>query len=378
MFYSTNNWLFSRLRFGALVQVSFFILIATISQASLTVLESLGKEIFEDKNLSEPVGQSCSSCHIPEQGFANNEMVFAGANPLLFGNRNTPSIAYASFSPPYKYDTVEGNIVPVGGQFLDGRADNLKHQVIGPFLNPLEMGNKLPDDVINKIKQASYWGKFQQVLHLNKTTTNKQIFEKIISAIVAYEQSDELVKFSSKYDYWLQGKVTFTSLEILGFTIFERLDKGNCAACHTLKKQHKDDNPLLTDFTYDNIGVPANPNNPYYKNPKKYNPQAHKYIDYGLGKSPRMKDAQYLGMFKVPTLRNIELTAPYMHNGVFTSLKEVVEFYNSRDMESKWGKPEVPYNVNNQELGDLKLTEIDMDALVAFMLTLTDGYEYEK
>lgn len=349
----------------------------TTCSAELSNLEQLGKQIFFDKNLSEPTGQSCATCHDPTKGLANNEIIAAGANPELFGNRNTPTIAYSSFSPKFKYDTVEGNIVPVGGQFLDGRSDLLTDQALGPFMNPLEMGNKSIDQLVAKIRQGSYWQDLMDYFKLGNSVSTQVVIDKITKAIVAYESSSDFVKFTSKYDYWLNAQVNLSYLEFLGFTLFERVDQGNCAACHTLKKFHADDRPLFTDFTYDNIGVPANKNNPYYAMASQYNPQGKKYIDYGLGNSPRMKDAKYLGMFKVPTLRNIELTAPYMHNGVFKTLKEVVEFYNSRDVDTKWGKPAVPYNVNQQELGDLKLTEIDIDALVAFMKTLTDGYENE-
>lgn len=100
---------------------------------SQSLLENLGKQIFIDTNLSEPAGQSCASCHDKTKGFANNDIVSAGANSKLFGNRNTPTITYSSFSPNFKYDVVEGVLVPVGGQFLDGRADSLNEQVKGLF-----------------------------------------------------------------------------------------------------------------------------------------------------------------------------------------------------------------------------------------------------
>lgn len=349
----------------------------TNSRATLNEIEKIGKDIFFDKSLSNPEGQSCASCHIPENGFANNQIVSPGANTNLFGNRNTPTIAYSSFSPSFKYDNVEGNLVPVGGQFMDGRADNLAQQALGPLLNPLEMGNKTIGQIVTKIKKTDYWKRFKKVFR-KQNKSDEDIINNLTTALAAYESSYEVARFTSKYDYWLQGKANLSTLELQGFTVFERPDKGNCASCHTLKKKHKYDTPLFTDFTYDNIGVPVNPSNPYYSLDKNYNPFGDKYIDYGLGKSSKIKEPRYLGMFKVPTLRNIELTSPYMHNGVFKTLREVVEFYNSRNTESKWGKPEVSFNINQTELGNLNLNELDMDALVAFMKTLTDGYEYEK
>ncbi len=339
----------------------------------LNHLQAVGKEIFFDTQLSQPTGQACGSCHQPEFGFANPEPVNLGANSNLAANRNAPSLSYVSNTPEFKYDTIEGNVVPVGGLFWDGRVDTLFDQALQPFINPLEMGNSSLDSLVEKVKKRPY---FKSMIKANKLSkqSSDEIIRAIQNSLVAYQNSPEFNKFNSKYDLWLERKVTLTTLEALGMVVFERIDKGNCAACHTLKKLHVDDRPLLTDFTYDNIGVPANPENPFYDIANNFNPSKERFVDYGLGQSARLKDPRFLGMFKVPSLRNVALSSPYMHNGVFTTLKEVVEFYNSRDLESRWGKPEVPYNVNDAELGNLKLTEIELDALVAFMKTLTDDY----
>ena len=135
--------------------------------------------------------------------------------------------------------------------------------------------------------------------------------------------------------------------------------------------------PLFTDFTFDNLGTPANPDNPFYTLPPAFNPDRTDFVDYGLGgflQSSGQTYDQYwpeMGKFKVMTLRNIDLTAPYMHNGVFTTLEEVVDFYNTRD-DGTWSPPEVAVNVNHDELGALGLDADDVDDLVAFMKTLSD------
>jgi cytochrome c peroxidase len=156
-----------------------------------------------------------------------------------------------------------------------------------------------------------------------------------------------------------------------GLDIYEAEDKANCAACHPSQPGENGEPPLFTDFTYDNLGTPKNPDNPFYDLPAKFNPAGADYVDYGLGKA--LDDPAEDGKFKVPTLRNVGLTAPYMHNGVFQTLEEVVDFYNTRDT-GEWDPPEVAENVNVDELGDLGLTEEEVEDLVAFLHTLDDGW----
>lgn len=347
------------------------------SSAKQGSLESLGRNIFFDNQLSNPAGQSCATCHQPNSAFSSSEAVNHGANPQKATNRNAPSLSYVSHTPSFNFRNIEGQVVPVGGMFWDGRVDGLKGQSIEPFINPLEMGNESMNAVAAKLRDSSYFQQWQKTTGRN-IQSNNEIIDIVSQALTAFQISSDFNKFNSKYDLWLQNKANLTTLEAHGLLVFERIDKGNCAACHTLKKQYAADYPLFTDFTYDNIGIPANKENPFYQNPLSINPFGDQFIDYGLGNSQRMKDQRYLGMFKVPTLRNVELTAPYMHNGVFKTLREVVEFYNTRDIDPRWEKPEVSFNVNDTELGDLKLTELEVDALIAFMKTLTDDYEISE
>jgi cytochrome c peroxidase len=340
--------------------------------APLTPEQQLGKKLFFDPSLSEPAGQACANCHAPENGFSDpaNRVISPGIVPARFGNRNAPSIAYAAYSPRFGFDKEE--TVYVGGQFLDGRAASLEAQASGPFTNPLEMANPDMKAVLAKVRQAPYANRFNKIYGRDALDNEHTGIQYIEAALSAYERSVELNPFSSKYDAWLAGKEELTAQEQRGLEIFEAEDKGNCAACHPSRPAKDGTPPLFTDYTYDNLGVPANPDNPFYHQDRRFNPDGAAYVDKGLG-TP-LGDATQDGKFKVPTLRNIALTAPYMHNGVFTTLEEVADFYNSRDTK-RWPAPEVSTNINKDELGDLKLSEQELDDLVAFLNTLTDGYQ---
>ncbi|MBS1647099.1 MAG: cytochrome B6 [Bacteroidetes bacterium] len=331
---------------------------------------SLGKNIFFDKTLSSPMGQSCSSCHAPETAFSDftHDVVSPGALDGLFGNRNAPSIIYSMYAPaPLQYSDADGSFV--GGQFLDGRANTLEDQAKGPFLNPLEMGNNSIEMLINKIKSATYYNLYQKVY--GSISDANAAFNNIADALATYERSNTFAnRFTSKFDYYLQGQASLTAEELNGYNLFVDTLKGKCANCHLVTPDAASGQILFTDFTYDNIGVPKNPNNPFYTLPTGFNAAGSAYIDKGLGAT--VANSAYNGAFKVPSLRNVALTAPYFHNGYFNTLDDVVHFYNLRD--SLFNNPEVPGNVNHEELGKLKLSATEEKALVAFMKTLTDGY----
>lgn len=335
---------------------------------------AVGKLLYFDTNLSSPSGQACASCHDPETGFAEPHAelpVSQGVLPWLVGNRNAPTAAYAAFSPAFHYDEAEKHYV--GGQFWDGRASTLADQAKGPFLNPVEMHNPDKATVVASVKASAYANLFERLYGEGIFDDVEKAYDNLADAIAAFESSKDVVRFTSKFDAVAAGKATFTEAEARGKTLFEDTNKSKCSACHVTTPHDADTPPLFTDFTYDNLGVPKNPTLPFYDMPAEFNPAGVNFIDMGLG--PIVAKASENGKFKVPTLRNIAKTGPYMHNGVFKTLREVVEFYNSRDVDpAKWGPPEVAENVNIDELGDLKLTATEIDDIVAFMLTLTDGY----
>jgi cytochrome c peroxidase len=335
--------------------------------------QQLGKKLFFDKGLSAPAGQACADCHSPERGFGdpNPDLpVSRGVYRERFGNRNDLPAAYAAFSPEFHYDREEETYV--GGQFWDGRAADLIEQAKGPFLNPLEMANPNEKSVVDKVRGSDYAGLFREVFGANALADVNEAFEHIAEAIAEYERSSELNRFSSKYDFHLRGKASLSEQEQRGLVLFEDEKKGNCAACHPSRAQRDGSAVLFTDFTYDNLGVPKNPENPFYYLAKEFNPDGVRFVDLGLG--GELKKPTENGKFKVPSLRNIALTGPYLHNGVFKTLREVVAFYNTRDV-GPWPEPEVRENVNREELGNLGLTEQEVDDIVAFLRTLTDGYD---
>jgi cytochrome c peroxidase len=376
----------------------------------LTPIEQLGKFLLFDTDLSTPPGQSCAACHGPEVGFTGpvssanaGTAVYPGAVHTRFGNRKPPAASYAGDSPVLYYDSGEGTWV--GGVFWDGRAtgatlgDPLAEQAEGPFLNPLEQNNPNAKHVCLKVQKSAYAGLFREVWGPDSLNCVKDVegtYERIARSIAAYERSSEVNPFTSKYDYFLNGRVALTEQEAQGLALF--VGKGNCSACHVAELGPNGKPPLFTDFTYDNLGVPKNPANPFYKMPRQWNPAGAEWVDLGLGASlknqgyaPEVYDPQ-MGKVKVPTLRNVDLrpsagfVKAYAHNGYFKSLKAIVHFYNTRDKLPTctnsaetpgldcWPAPEVPDTVNHDELGNLGLTEAEEDAIVAFLMILSDGY----
>jgi cytochrome c peroxidase len=332
--------------------------------------QDVGKLIFFDQNLSNPAGQSCGTCHAGGFAFTDplHSIVSPGIVDGLFGDRNAPSVSYAQFSPLFHYDNNEG--LYIGGQFWDGRAATLEEQATKPFFNPLEMNNTDVDMLATKIRTAAYYNDFVNIY--GNISDNNELLNKIADAIATFERSDEVSPFTSKFDYYKKGEAILTPMEEKGMALFMDTLKGKCALCHLIEPDPISGKILFTDFTYDNIGIPKNKFNPFYKIPSKHNPAGAGYIDLGLGKTTKSSDND--GQFKVPTLRNIAVTAPYFHNGAFASLEEAVHFYNARDVEP-FPAPEIKETVNKDELGDLKLTEDEEQAIVAFLKTLTDGYK---
>ncbi len=335
------------------------------TQAQLTLKQQLGQRIFFDKNLSEPAGQACASCHDPKVAFsdvAQDSPVSKGAISERTGTINSPALSYASFNPFFHFDTDEG--LYIGGHFLDGRANDLAAQAKQPFLNPDEMNNPDGLAVATKVSQADYADMVKKVYGSNAFDDLEKTYDFIADALASFENSEIFQPFSSKYDYYLAGLVDLSPLEKQGLELFDAEDKGNCAACHPSTSTNGQA-PLFTDFSYDNLGVP--------KHPGILKKKGDDFVEKGLGKT--VKKGAELGKFRVPSLRNIAKTAPYMHNGRFDTLEEVLDFYNTRDTDpERWGAPELADNVNTDELGDLKLTADENRAIIAFMRTLTDGH----
>jgi len=408
------------------------VLVISVASAStgLEPIEALGKAIFFDNSLSINQNQSCADCHAPAAGWTGplsdtntDTAVYEGSIPDRFGNRKPPSAAYATLSPIFHMDK-KGLFT--GGNFWDGRATGeslgnpAADQALGPFLNPLEQG--LPDSacVVYRVCTSFYPVSFESVwgagscsitwpadvetvcategvtVALSEADRAKSDmnYDYIGLSIAAFEGSSEVNAFTSKYDYTFIGQAKLTKLEQKGYALFQ--GKGKCKFCHTSGKD-----ALFTDFTFDNLGIPKNPDNPFYYAELAFNPAGYDWLDMGLGGflASRTDYAGYAedntGMHKVPTLRNVDLRPSddfikaYGHNGYFKSLWGIVHFYNTRDVldtcpgeyteaealaANCWPAPEVVENVNTAELGNLELSYEEEQALVAFLKILSDGY----
>ncbi len=397
--------------------VMFLIAVTVAGAVALTAQEELGKSIFFDQSLSINSNQSCAACHAPESGWTGPDpainaagAVYEGSIPGRFGNRKPPSAAYATPSPILHYVMQKKEAVFIGGNFWDGRATGERlgspaaEQAQGPFLNPLEQALPGAAEVITRICASSYSALFTQVCGVDAClpANVSAAYDCVGFSIAAYEGSTEVNQFSSKYDAFLAGLVDLTKEEKQGLNLFK--SKGKCANCHVLDPGPNGEPPLFTDFTYDNLGVPRNPDNPFYGADPMFNPLGFSWIDLGLGGflASRTDYQQFAaannGKMKVPTLRNADKWDPilgdkvkaYTHNGYFKSLWQIVHFYNTRDAKPPcvndftpiedalaqgcWPRPEVPVNVNTKELGNLHLTGAQEDAIVAFMKTLSDGF----
>ena len=437
----------------------------TLSQMARTTLDrqgqvrTLGKLLLFDKRLSVNQNEACSFCHTPETGFTGpiqslNETTvsYPGSVRTRFSNRKPQSYMYAPFSPVLHYNALQGDFV--GGNFWDMRASGYRlqnpsaEQAQGPPTNPVEMG--LPDSscIAYRLSHAPYRQLFESVwgadsftihwppnvervcatpgpppandqfpVHLSPADRARadHIYDGFGLAISAYEFSPEVSPFTSKYDYVQAEKDQFTQQEKLGYELFR--GKARCNECH--RDGGPGEEPLFTDFTASNLGVPGNPRLQFYyegqPDQRGYTPDiagniaGAAYIDRGVGSFLRTlqsdsgqlnPDSQWIKLapefdakFQVPTLRNVDMrptssfVKAYMHNGYFKSLKEVVHFYNTRDVlpeckagdsgekVSCWPAPEDSTNLNKRQLGNLKLTDQEEDALVAFLKTLSDGYK---
>lgn len=435
----------------------------TIAQGSdpeLTPIESLGKALFFDPNLSVNGTQSCAACHGPEAGWTGPDSlinlaggVYPGAIPNRFGNRKPPASAYAGDSPILYFDEVEGGWF--GGMFWDGRAtgailgDPLAEQAQGPYLNPLEQAIANPRVLCQEVRKSDYAGLFEAVWgpgSLDCARDVNGVYEKIGRSVAAYERSAEVNPFNSKFDlFWDNAKAAgkdvtkikcgtggggmggamgcpgggsdpnrwtaFRGLglddaELQGLAVFNDPNRANCASCHTLEPGLQG-YPLFTDFGYDNLGVPKNPDNPFYAMPPAWNPDGADWVDTGLG--GYLKSAGYpaevyepeMGKMKVPTLRNVDLrpsedvVKAYGHNGFFKSLDDIVFFYhwraamdagmcgggmggggmggggmNCEAMASMFPPPEVDENRTALDM----FPRPQVDNIVAFLKTLSDGY----
>jgi cytochrome c peroxidase len=426
-----------------------------LAEASASAAAVAGKAIFFDKSLSASGAQSCGTCHVPSHAFAADPATdhglpvpLGGPNMDQTGFRNTPSLMYASFTPPFSLS--DG---PVGGFFRDGRASSLAAQAQQPLTTPFEMANKDAAEVVSRLQSSPATLQAFVAAYGESALNDPQVaMQDIGLALAAFETEDPTFHpLTSKFDYWLQGRAQLTPQEQNGLALFNNPGKGNCTACHPSQAQGFNSHALFTDFTYDNIGIPRNwsipANTPGAPSPISGAPLVtvirpvdvpsdaeYTYYDLGLcgpllpasddthARPDLSATTSFCGVFKVPTLRNVALTAPYFHNGVFNNLHQVVQWYVTRDVNNNAGNNPNPapagpggnsymsvgtfytaadgtpdlYEYNdlpvafdaNVNIGEVPytpptfgggqaptLTSAEIDDLVAFLCTLTDGFD---
>lgn len=343
--------------------------------------EELGAELYFDVNLSGNRTQACAHCHNPLRGFADPRdagaggAVSVGADGRSIGDRNAPTASYAKFSPPFH---IRADGRPVGGQFHDGRAATLKDQAGGPPLNPREMAMESKEQVRERLQENPVYVRAFLLLYGTGVLDDaERAYDAMTDAIAAFETTDRFSPFDSKFDRHLRGEYRMTTEEDLGMTLFFSTQFTNCNRCHQLLAMPASQGETFTNYQFHNIGVPANP-------ALRAALAKPDFVDRGLRDNPAAAKPAYRGLFKTPTLRNVAVTGPYMHNGVFRDLETVVRFYNHFNSKTEtaginpetgqpWGPPEVPENLSMTELeSGPALDTRRIKALVAFLKTLTD------
>lgn len=365
---------------------------------SAAALGALGRQLFSDPGLSASGKIACATCHDPKHDFgpANSQAVQrGGADGRSAGVRAVPSLKYTQNAPPFTEHFVDDDgddsvdQGPAGGRTWDGRSQSFHDQARLPLYSPFEMANKDRATVLAKV-QAGHDAQFRAVFGDKVFDDPALAFKGLLMALEAYQQNPaEFYPYSSRYDAYLRNEASLSGQELRGLAAFNDPEKGNCARCHPSAKL-KGAFPQFTDFGYAAIGAPRNPMIPANA--------ARGYYDLGLCGPYRtdLRDRhEYCGLFRTPSLRNVARRPVFLHNGVFHSLTDVVRFYAERDTNPQRWYPRAPdgrilkfddlpeafiVNVDTQapfdrHAGDAPaLSEQDIEDIVAFLQTLSDGY----
>lgn len=351
----------------------------------------VGEFLFKDVRLSSSGKMACVTCHAEEFGHADApgiDLPLGGPKLEQAGKRSSPTARYLNANPPFSIDA-KGQAW--GGFTWDGRADTRAAQAADPFFDHAEMAlpgsPDKPDALLQLVRSADYYPQIREWYAKDDLSSDKLLFQRIIQALEVYQRDDEDYNlFDSRYDLALAGKTTLTEQEMRGQAIFNSPQQGNCMSCHT--SQAADKKPVFTNFGFYALGVPRNPKSGAVIENASFN-------DLGLCASGRKQpagtdEARYCGQFKTPTLRNIERSAPYFHNGVVATLEDAVRFHFTRDTEAtRWfGSANARYNdLPSQYHGNVVQgkpfdgswvpSESQMQDLLAFLKTLNDADQTE-
>jgi cytochrome c peroxidase len=362
-------------------------------------MAAVGRALFFDAALSASGKLACATCHSPAHAFGPVDdlpVQRGGANNSLPGVRAVPALTYTQNIPSFTehfFDSEEDDSIdqgPAGGRTWDGRAQSAHDQARVPLLSPFEMANAGPQEVAAKVRRAPYAAEFRETFGEHVFADAALVFKGVLLALETYEQTpSEFYPYTSKYDVYLRGKTSLTKEELRGLAAFGDPARGNCARCHP-SAVRGGAFPQFTDFGYAAIGVPRNAAIPANSDPH--------YFDLGLC-GPLRTDLtdkpEYCGLFRTPSLRNVAVRRVFFHNGVFHRLEDAVRFYAERDTDPQKWYPRAPdgsllkfddlpakyqRNVDREPPFDRRaggqpaMSEADIDDIVAFLNTLTDGF----
>lgn len=398
--------------------------------ASLSAMAQLGRQIFYDASLSSSGQLSCASCHSPQHAYgppSEGPVMLGGPKLSSQGVRAVPSLEYLERQPPFSIgpDNPElesvnlaqmaaagqtaaraqkiatsaqatTNMVPQGGLFWDGRADTFQDQAIMPLLDPREMDGGDIATVVAKLRQASYAKLFAELFGPGVFDNPRLLIAEAMFGVGRYQvEEPSFHPYTSKYDYWLEGRARLNEAEMRGYDLFNDPKKANCGGCHLDQPSRDGLPPLFTDHQYEALGAPRNLALAVNKDPG--------YFDLGICGPTRTDMAtqtQYCGMFATPTLRNTATRRTFFHNGVFATLQQVLDFYNFRDTDPQKVYPHGPDGTArkyddiparfaaNVDVADPPfdrhpgetpaMTAQDESDIIAFLQTLTDGYKPDR
>ncbi len=361
---------------------------------------ALGRRLFFDPGLSSSGKQSCASCHDPAYAYGppNGRAVQLGGPSMhSAGLRAVPSLRYTLVRTPVWWQPrpdslaerlIETDNSPRGGLGWDGRFNTLHDQAAFPLLTANEMASS-KDALLRHLRSAAYAAELRHLFGADVLDDKEKAFAALRLALEAFELGDtSLHPYSSRYDLYLDGKATLTPQELRRLALFNDPQRGNCASCHISQRGADGSHPLFTDYQFEALGVPRNPEIAANRDPH--------FHDLGLC-GPLRNDAaaantKYCGMFKTPTLRNVAGRGAFFHNGRFHTLREALEFYVQRDTRpERWytTRAVLPYddlpaamrvNVDRTTLpltghrGEAPVwSAAQIDDVIAFLTTLTDA-----
>jgi cytochrome c peroxidase len=375
---------------------------ATGQDAPMTAEAAVGRALFFDASLSQSGHQSCASCHSPAHAYGppNGLAVqLGGPEQSRQGVRAVPSLRYVlNRAPAWSKEFIanpaerllEGEEPPTGGLGWDGRFNTLHDQAQFPLLADNELANRSAEQIATGLRRSAYAGAFRKVFGEQIFDDPQRVYAKALEAIEQFELQDpSFHPYTSKYDDYLDGNARLTRQELRGLALFDDPKRGNCASCHLDRKGVDGSHPLFTDYQFEALGVP--------RNPEILANRAPDYFDLGLC-GPLRKDqadqALYCGMFRTPTLRNVATRRVFFHNGRFHTLKDALQFYVQRDTDPRRWYPVAPSGavekfddlpaklrtnvdaidepLTRHEGGTPAWSNVDIDDVIAFLQTLTD------